>query len=246
MTLSSDLPIEKPDEDVFGLDPFAGAIAKSGGARSEAMQKRLCDAAVSGKLYDISSIDFERLKAEFERSPAKRTTVLNLMDAVEKRLARMIAENPTRTNFQARYEEMVADYNEEKDRVTIEATFQALIRFVAELSTEESRAMREGLDPAALTLFDLLKKPDLQKAEIERLKGVAASLLTTLEQRRLEIQDWRAKEATRDAIRQEIYDFLYNDETGLPESYSPEEIQQKSAIVFAHVFSARSGEPSYL
>ena len=29
MTLSSDLPIEKPDEDVFGLDPFAGAIAKS-------------------------------------------------------------------------------------------------------------------------------------------------------------------------------------------------------------------------
>jgi type I restriction enzyme R subunit len=193
---------------------------------------------VSGKLYDISAIDFERLRAEFERSPAKRTTVLNLIDAIEKRLARMMAENPTRTNFQARFEEMVTEYNEEKDRVTIEATFQALLRFVAALSAEESRAMREGLAPEALTLFDLLKKPDLQRAEIERLKGVAASLLATLDKRRQEIQDWRAKEATRDTIRQEIYDFLYNDETGLPDIYSPDEIMQKSEIVFAHVFSA--------
>lgn len=29
MTVSSDLPIERPDEDLFGLDPFAKAIAKS-------------------------------------------------------------------------------------------------------------------------------------------------------------------------------------------------------------------------
>ena len=160
------------------------------------------------------------------------------MDAIEKRLARMMAENPTRANFQARYEEMVAEYNEEKDRVTIEATFQALLKFVADLGVEESRAMREGLDPKALTLFDLLKKPDLQKAEIERLKGVAASLLVTLEERKQQVQDWRAKESTRDALRQEIYDFLYNDETGLPESYTPDEIMQKSRVVFAHIYSA--------
>jgi type I restriction enzyme R subunit len=111
---------------------------------------------------------------------------------------------------------------------------------VAALGEEESRAVREGLDPEALTLFDLLKKPYLKKAEIERLKAVAASLLETLEARKQEIQDWRAKEATRDAIRQEIYDFLYNDETGLPEVYSDDEIAQKSQIVFAHVFSGIS------
>ena len=193
---------------------------------------------VAGKLFDISAIDFDRLRAEFEKSPGKRTTVINLMDAIEQRLARMMAENPTRTNFQARYEEMVTEYNEEKDRVTIEATFQALLKFVAELGQEESRAVREGLEPEALTLFDLIKKPDLQKAEIERLKKVAAHLLATLEQRKKDIDDWRAKEATRDTIRQTIYDFLYNDETGLPECYSPQEIEQKSQVVFAHVFSA--------
>ena len=195
---------------------------------------------VSGKLFDISAIDFDRLRAEFERSPAKNTTVISLMDAIEKRLARLLAQNPTRTNFQARYEEMVTQYNEEKDRLTIEATFQALLKFVAALGEEESRAMREGLDPDALTLFDLLKKPDLKKPEIERLKKVAAELLATLERRKLEIDDWRAKEATRDTIRQTIYDFLYNDETGLPDSYSPQEIEQKSQVVFAHVFSEQA------
>jgi type I restriction enzyme R subunit len=56
-----------------------------------------------GKQFDISAIDFYRLRAEFERRPAKRTDTSTLMDAVEKRLARMLAENPTRTNFQAHY-----------------------------------------------------------------------------------------------------------------------------------------------
>jgi hypothetical protein len=185
-----------------------------------------------GKQFDISAIDFDRLRAEFERRPTKRTDTLTLMDAVEKRLARMLAENPTRTNFQAHYEEIVAAYNGEKDRVTIEATFEALLKFTASLDDEASRAMREGLDPETLTLFDLLKKPDLSTSDINRLKKVAASLLTTLEQRKTEIDDWRAKEATRDLTRQTINDFLYSDETGLPGSYSPEEIAQKNSSCF--------------
>src|ERR1700704_6261962 len=45
-----------------------------------------------GKHFDISAIDFDRLRAEFERRPTKRTDTLTLMDAVEKRFARMLAE----------------------------------------------------------------------------------------------------------------------------------------------------------
>src|SRR5271166_6384355 len=87
-------------------------------------------ATADGKKFDISAIDFDRLRAEFERRPTKRTDTVNLMDAVEKRLARMLADNPTRTNFQAHYEEIIAAYNGEKDRATIEATFEALLKFV--------------------------------------------------------------------------------------------------------------------
>jgi type I restriction enzyme, R subunit len=204
----------------------------------QAIVPRDGDGTGTGKKFDISAIDFERLRAEFERRPTKRTDTLNLMDAVEKRLARMLAENPTRTNFQTHYEEIVAAYNGEKDRVTIEATLEALLKFAAALDDEAARAMREGLDPETLTLFDLLKKPDLNKSDIDRLKKVAASLLSTLEQRKSEIDDWRAKESTQDVMRQTIFDFLYSDETGLPGSYSPEEIAQKTQLVFGHIYTA--------
>ena len=111
--------------------------------------------------YDISKIDFDRLRREFERSPAKRTTVQNLKAAIEQRLQRLLQQNPLRTDFQRHYEEIVAEYNREKDRVTIEKTFEALLRFMNEMGEEESRAVREGLDEESLALFDLLKKPDL-------------------------------------------------------------------------------------
>jgi type I restriction enzyme, R subunit len=37
----------------------------------------------------------------------------------------------------------VADYNREKDRVTIEKTFEALLKLVQNLTEEETRAIRE-------------------------------------------------------------------------------------------------------
>ena len=76
-------------------------------------------------------------------------------------MARMLAENPLRTNFQQRYEEIVAAYNSEKDRVTIETTFEALLRLVGDLDDESARAMREGLDEETLTLFDLNKGKEI-------------------------------------------------------------------------------------
>ena len=35
-------------------------------------------------------------------------------------------------------------------------------------------------------------------------------------------------------MKQTIFDFLYSDETGLPESYSEDEITLKSTMVFRH------------
>lgn len=60
------------------------------------------------------------------------------------------------------YELIVAEYNREKDRVTIEKTFEELLKFVKDLNEEENRFMREGLDEESLAIFDLLSKPDLR------------------------------------------------------------------------------------
>ena len=190
------------------------------------------------KLYDISKIDFDRLRKEFERSPAKNTTVQSLKDVIEKKLLKMLMQNPSRTDFQKHYEEIIGEYNNEKDRVTIEATFEALIVLVDELSEEEQRAVKEGLSEESLALFDLLLKPDLKKAEIDRIKKVAEELYKTLDSEVQRIQDFAAKQSTRDEIKVKIKDFLWNDKTGLPDSFAPEEVEEKTEAVFKHLLIA--------
>jgi len=190
------------------------------------------------KLYDISKIDFERLRKEFERSPAKNTTVQSLKDVIEKKLLKMLMQNPTRTDFQKHYEEIVSEYNNEKDRVTIEATFEALLKLVDELSEEEQRAVKEGLSEESLALFDLLLKPDLTKAEIDRIKRVAEGLFKALNAELQRIQNFSAKQSTRDEIKVKIKDFLWDDKTGLPETFAPDEVYEKTEEIFKYLLIA--------
>jgi type I restriction enzyme R subunit len=196
-----------------------------------------------GHLYDISQIDFERLRAEFTRSPAKNTTVQMLKDVIEKRLQIMLMQNPLRTDFQHHYETIVGEYNQEKDRVTIERTFEALLKLMQDLGEEQQRAVREGLsDDETLALFDLLLKPDLNKAEIDRIKKVAVGLHEVLKAEVERVQDFFAKQATRDAMKTRIHNFLYDEASGLPDSFDEEEIDTKADAVFAHIMMmARQG-----
>ncbi|MBI2959185.1 MAG: type I restriction endonuclease subunit R, partial [Betaproteobacteria bacterium] len=199
------------------------------------------------KPFDISRIDFERLRKEFEHSRTRRTLVQNLKQAVEDRLAKLIARNPLRTDLQRHYEEIVMAYNLEKERLTIERTFEALWKFVAELDEEASRAMREGLDEESLAMFDLLKKPGLERKDIERVKKVAAELLITLKAEKLRVENWREKEATRDAVRVAITNFLWSEKTGLPEpAYTEQDVEATAEDVFRHVYRAYPSLPSPL
>jgi type I restriction enzyme R subunit len=192
--------------------------------------------------YDISKIDFDRLRKEFERTPAKNTTTQNLKHAIEQRLHRMIQQNPLRTDFQKHFEHIVEEYNREKDRVTIENTFEELLRFVDSLDKESLRAMQEGLDEESLAIFDLLVKPDLSSRDIKQIKDVAHKLLLKLKLEKLRIDNWREKQATRDDVKVEIADFLWNERTGLPKSYSEEEIGSKADEVYLHVFQQYPNE----
>lgn len=197
------------------------------------------------RLFDISRIDFSRLMKEFERSKRKNTVVQNLKAAIESNLARLLTMNPLRKNLQERYEEIVAEYNREKDRATIETTFQQLMLLTHDMSSEEQRAVELGLDEESLALFDLLRKPDLGKAGIEALKTVSEGLLATLKARLAEIADWRATEANRDAIRLTIHDYLYADATGLPaDAYDEQDVETLADEVFQHVWRAYPTLPS--
>lgn len=119
------------------------------------------------------------------------------------------------------------------------------MRFVEDLDEEAARAVREGLDEEALAIFDLLQKPDLSAVDRQRIKDVSVELLKTLKAEKLRVDQWKEKESMRDAVRSAIYDFLYDDRTGLPiDSYTPEDVEERTDEVYRHVFRVYPRVPS--
>lgn len=195
-------------------------------------------------VYDISKIDFDKLRKEFERSQYKNTSVQNLKAVLDKRLQRLLEQNPLRTDFQKHYEEIISEYNSEKDAAMIQKTFEALLTLVSELDAEEARSVKEGLDPEQLALFDLLMRPDISGPETKRIKKVASDLLATLKAEKLRVDRWREKEAARDSVKQAIIDYLWNEQTGLPASFGDEEVHARAENVYRHILRVYSEVPS--
>ena len=197
------------------------------------------------KPYDISKIDFNRLRAEFSNTTKKNTTVQSLKTVIETKLQRLVQRNPLRTNFQEHYEKIIAEYNKEKDRQNIEETFEALLKFVQELDTEESRALREGMDEETLAVYDLLLKTDLTPKEIQRVKKIARELLVLLKEKLKNLYSWQDKEPTRDKVKVLIRNFLWDEKTGLPvEYYSQSDVDKTAEAVFYHVYRSYPTVPS--
>jgi type I restriction enzyme R subunit len=129
--------------------------------------------------------------------------------------------------------------------MTIEQTFEALLKLVQDMDAEEQRAVREGLDQESLALFDLLAKPDLDAAGIARIKSVATTLLKTLKAERLRVDNWRDKEAWRDAVRVAIHDFQWSEDTGLPVSdYDEDDVLARVGAIYQRIYWAYPTVPS--
>jgi type I restriction enzyme R subunit len=163
-----------------------------------------------GLRVDLSQIDFEKLKSEFaSKVQRKHATLQDIRDVVEKKLAEMLARNPLRMDYYKKYQEIIADYNREKDRATIEATFAQLVALAASLDAEQRRAAEEGLSDTELALFDLLFKENISKADRERLKQGSQTLLASLADLLRPMKGWTQKAATQAEVRVFILDKLY-------------------------------------
>lgn len=104
------------------------------------------DDQAEGLTFDLSQIDLEKLRDEFAKRVRRKATALqDIRDIVEQKLAEMLARNPARMDYQVKYEAIIADYNREKDRTTIEETFRRLVELVNSLDEEQKRATKEGL-----------------------------------------------------------------------------------------------------
>lgn len=202
------------------------------------------DDQAEGLTFDLSKIDLEKLRDEFAKKVRhKATAVQDIRDIVEQKLAEMLARNASRMNYQLKYEEIVAGYNSEKDRVTIEETFRRLMELIDALDQEQKRAVEEGLSEDELAVFDLLKKENLGKAERERVKQASRDLLGSIKSRLAKLDRFWEKEQTKADVEVFILDEVF---TSLPSPpFTPEEKKQVAANIYAHVWQlAVSG--SYL
>ena len=187
---------------------------------------------------DLSKLDFDKLKAAFAKVTRKNTVVFNLQKAIEQKLKQMIKENPLRLEFYDKYKKIVEEYNEGKDINATKKAFNKLNDFLANLSVEDSRAIREGLDEETLAIFDLLKKENLKYKEIEEVKKVAKKTLETLKAEKLKIDRWRESTQLRAQVKTTIYDALL----WLPqEPYSEDEVNEKTNTVYQHIFTNYPG-----
>lgn len=193
------------------------------------------DDQAEAKLYDLSKIDLEKLRDEFAKKvKRKATAVEDLRALIEHKLALMMRANPDRMDYYRKYSEIVADYNREKDRVTIEQTFAQLADLLASLNEEQRRAAEEGLSEDELAIFDLLKKSKLTQKQREKVKEASKHLLTKVLEVVASRHDWIAKEPTKAEVEELIQVELF---TLLPDP--PFDEDDKLALagrVYQHVF----------
>ena len=193
------------------------------------------DDQAEGLTFDLSRVDMEKLRDEFAKKVRHKGTALqDIRDVVEQKLAMMLKLNPSRMDYQQKYEEIVADYNREKDRVTIEETFRRLTELMEELDAEQKRAVEEGLSEDELALFDLLKKDNLAKAERERVKQASCNLLASIKARLSEIDRFWEKEQTKADVEVFILDQVYDSLPTPP--FTAEEKKAAASQIYAHVW----------
>ena len=187
------------------------------------------------RLFDMSKIDLEKLRDEFAKKVRRKASALqDIREVVEAKLQQMVEQNPLRMDYYKKYSEIVADYNHEKDRVTVEETFARLIDLARSLDEEQRRAAEEGLSEEELALFDLVQNENLSKVDRERVKRASKSLLDSLRKLIAPLERWTEKEQTQAEVEVSILDHLFR---ALPTPpYSDDQKQAASKRVYQHIW----------
>lgn len=193
------------------------------------------DLASGGQYLDLSKVDFEALRKQFEKSH-KRIIAERLRGLLNSKLTIMIRYNRSRMDYYQKFQQMIDEYN--SGAKNVDAFYAELVSLAKELSEEEKRGISELLSEEELALFDLLTRPEpkLSRKEQEQVKAVARELLDTLKAERL-VLDWRKRQQSRAAVQQQIEIILDK----LPNVYDKPIYEQKCQVVYQHVYDSYSG-----
>jgi type I restriction enzyme, R subunit len=186
-----------------------------------------------GRPWDLSKIDFQKLKEEFKEAEYKNIEIADIRAFLERKIEQMITRNTTRADFAQKLQEIINRYN--AGGSSTENYFDELVKFTESLKEEDERAAREGLTEDELEIFDILKKEKMTKDEIQKVKLAAKSLLQRLTKGKPKVlvEDWYKDSQTQAKMRSAVEEVL--DKT-LPESYDMQLFHKKRDNVYDLVY----------
>ena len=187
------------------------------------------------KQFDISGIDFDRLRIEFARAKRKNLIIRDLDQLIQEKLDAMLIMNPNRIDYYERYREIIESYNGEQDRASIEKTFDDLMKLVDNMTVEEQRYVREGFSSdEELSMYDMLFSENLTAKDIKAIKKVAVDLLQKIKDKIAELDHWTDKQETKAAVDILIRDTLWAE---LPECYDDRSIDFYREKIYEYVYT---------
>jgi type I restriction enzyme, R subunit len=203
------------------VDPSAGSPIRESEIELQIAKKT--------KVWDLSKLNFDKLKEEFEQATYKNIEIADLRAFIEHKLQQMLEKNSTRANFAQRLQEIIDQYN--SGGSTNENYFDELMKFTRDLQSEDERHIREGLSDDELEIFDLLKKDKMTKDEGQKVRLAAKSLLHRLleESPKVLVQDWYKDTQTKNVVRSTVESVLNEN---LPDSYDRILFKEKCDSVF--------------
>lgn len=190
-----------------------------------------------GKVWDLSQIDFEQLKADFPTTTYKNIEIADLRSFIEDKLKKMIEQNTNRTDFAQRLQNIIDKYN--SGGSTTENFYEALVNFTENLKAESERHIREGLTEDELELFDSLKKDKMTAEETQKVKLAAKSLLARLlaGQPKVLVQDWYRDARSQSQVKSTVEEIL---DKNLPDSYDRMLFKTKCDTIFELIYTYAS------
>ena len=226
-----DAIVEQKDIDAVGmrisqlLDESV-VVDGTGSAHESELEWRIVQ---SGRTWDLSKINFDKLKEDFQRASYKNIEIADLRAFIQRKLEQMLQQNATRSDFAQRLQGIIDAYNAGSS--SADNYFAELLKFTQDLKEESERHIRENLTEDELELFDLLKKDKMTNEETQKVRLAAKSLLHRLreESPKVLVQDWFKDGQSKLRVRSAVETVL---NMHLPESYDRVVFTEKCNNVF--------------
>lgn len=177
-------------------------------ANSKAREESVYRIAQAGKTWDLSKVDFDKLREEFKKATYKNIEIADMRAFLEQKLSLMLQKNRTRRDFAERLQEIIDRYNSGSN--SVDSDFKALVEFAESLREEDERHIRLGLTEDELEIYDLLSKDKMTQQEEQTVRLAAKKLLSRLteESPKLLVQDWFKNSQTRLKVREQLAEVL--------------------------------------